>query len=109
MLCEALKGSAMTSLKCATARAIAFQCPLTHSQHASALGRVDAHALQIDELNGTKPTERIDLSGKGLSVASAIIIASCIKENGVLKELKCAAPTLLKGALAQTHIQAFPH
>ena len=26
-----------------------------------------------------------------LGVASAIIIASCIKENGVLKELKCAA------------------
>ena len=61
-------------------------------------GRVDHphHALQIDELNGTKPTERIDLSGgKGLSVASAIIIASCIKKNDVLKELKCAAPTPL--------------
>jgi hypothetical protein len=26
-----------------------------------------------------------------LGVASAIIIASCIKENDVLKELKCAA------------------
>jgi hypothetical protein len=35
--------------------------------------------------------EKIDLSGKKLSVASAIIIASCIKENHVLKELKCAA------------------
>ena len=46
--------------------------------------------LQIDELKGTKPTERIDLSGKGLGVASAIVIASCIKENRVLKELKCA-------------------
>ena len=57
----------------------------------SPLGSVDGHALQIDELKGTKPTERIDLSGKGLGVASAIIIASCIKENGVLKELKCAA------------------
>ena len=59
--------------------------------HASPLGSVDGHALQIDELKGTEPTERIDLSGKGLGVASAIIIASCIKENGVLKELKCAA------------------
>ena len=49
------------------------------------------HALQIDELKGTKPTEKIDLSRKGLGVASAFIIASCIKENGVLKELKCAA------------------
>ena len=52
---------------------------------------MDGHALQIDELKGTKPTEKIDLSGKGLGVASAIIIASCIKENDVLKELKCAA------------------
>mgnify|MGYP006082684819 CR=1 FL=1 len=56
-----------------------------------ALGSVDGHALQIDELKGTKPTEKIDLSNKRLGVASAIIIASCIKENGVLKELKCAA------------------
>ena len=46
--------------------------------------------LQIDELKGTKPTEKIDLSRKDLGVASAIIIASCIKGNGVLKELKCA-------------------
>ena len=61
------------------------------SPHASPLGSVDGHALQIDELKGTKPTKEIDLSGKGLGAASAIIIASCIKENGVLKELKCAA------------------
>ena len=47
--------------------------------------------LQIDELKGTTPTESIDLSDKGLGVASAFIIASCIKENSVLKELKCAA------------------
>ena len=52
---------------------------------------VDDHALQIDELRGTKRTETIDISGKCLGVASAFIIASCIKENGVLKELKCAA------------------
>jgi hypothetical protein len=59
----------------------------------SPCGSVDGHghALQINELKGTKPTEKIDLSGEGLSVAAAIIIASCIKENGVLKELKCAA------------------
>ena len=54
-------------------------------------GSVDGHPLLIDELKGTKPTEKIDLSGNGLGVASAIIIASWIKENGVLKELKCAA------------------
>ena len=40
---------------------------------------------------GTTPTEKINLSRKGLRVASAYIIASCIKENGVLKELRCAA------------------
>jgi len=55
------------------------------------LGRVDAHALQIDELTGTKPTKKINLSHKGLGVASAIIIASCIKGNDVLEALKCAA------------------
>ena len=50
---------------------------------------VDGHPLPIDELKGTKSTERIDLSGKGLGVASAIIIASCIKGNGSLKALRC--------------------
>ena len=54
-------------------------------------GSVDGHALQLDELKGTKPIEKIDLSRKRLGVASGIIIAACIKENGVLKELKCAA------------------
>ena len=58
-------------------------CPL--------LGSVDGYALKIDELRGTKPTEKLELSNKGLGVASALIIASCIKENRVLKELKCAA------------------
>ena len=58
--------------------------------HTSPLGSVDGHALSIDELKGTKPTEKIDLSRKRLGIASAIIIASCIKGNGVLKELKCA-------------------
>ena len=69
------------------------QRPLTLAActpHASTLGRVDQHALQIDDLTGTKPTEKIDLRWKPLGVASAIIIASCIKGNGVLKELKCA-------------------
>ena len=97
MLCEALKGSAVTSLKCATAPSNRFSAPARSHTHRMPLpfGSIDQDALQIDELNGTKPTERIDLSHKGLSVASAIIIASCLKENGVLKELKCAAPTPL--------------
>ena len=54
---------------------------------------VDGHALPIDELKGTKPVESVNLSDKKykVGVASAIIIAACIKENAVLKELKCAA------------------
>ena len=52
---------------------------------------VDGHPLPIDELRGTTPTEKIDLSSKGLGVASAIIIASCIKGNGSLKELRYGA------------------
>ena len=51
---------------------------------------VDGHVLPIDELKGSKPVESIDLSGKKLGSASAIIIGACIKENAVLKELKCA-------------------
>ena len=84
----------------------AFLSTPPDTQHVSLLGSVDGHALQIDELKGTKPAEKIDLSGKGLGdlwarskglgVASAIIIASCIKGNGVLKELKCiASPPVL--------------
>ena len=57
---------------------------------------IDGHALPIDELKGIKPVEAIDLSGKEdkIGVASGIIIAACIKENTVLKELKYAASPL---------------
>ena len=55
---------------------------------------VDGHALSIDELKGIKPVESIDLSRKRLCAASGIIIATCIKENTVLKELKCVAHPL---------------
>ena len=51
---------------------------------------VDGHPLPIDELKGTTPTEKIDLSNKELGPMSAIIIASCIKDNVSLKELRCA-------------------
>jgi hypothetical protein len=76
-----------------------------------ALDSVDGHALQIDELKGTKPTEKIDLSNKSLGVASTIIIASCIKENGVLKELKCAAArvfTFLSMSIGTLTLSPFP-
>ena len=55
---------------------------------------VDGHALPIDQLKGIKPVEAIDLSHKGLGVASGIIISACITENAVLKELKYAACSL---------------
>ena len=71
---------------------------------------VDGHALPIDELKGTKPVESIDLSRKGLEVASSIIIGACIKENSVLKELKCAACPLHLTALTAydaSHLRPF--
>jgi hypothetical protein len=71
---------------------LSCQCPLALTAFASPIGSVDGLTLQIDELKGTKPTEKINLSHKNLGVASAIIIASCIKGNGVLKELECATP-----------------
>ena len=69
---------------------------------------VDGHALPIDELKGTKPTEKIDLSHKRLGVASGIIIAACIKESGVLKELKCAAHPSVLAALAPPNMRSHP-
>ena len=53
---------------------------------------LDGFALPIKQLKGTDPVKSLDFSTKGLGVASASLslFASCIKENGVLKELKCA-------------------
>ena len=51
---------------------------------------LDGFAMPVKQLKGTDPVESLDFSNKGLGVASAFFIASCIKENGVLKELKCA-------------------
>ena len=75
------------------------QQPLTRCD--SLMRSVDGHALPIDELKGTKPVESIDLSGKkgAIGVASGIIIGACVKENVVLKELKCAPPFPSTGAL----------
>ena len=77
---------------------------------ASPLGSVDGSMrgspLQIDELMGTKPTEKIDLANESLGVASAIIIASCITENRVLKELECAAARVFAFVAAPTDKKA---
>ena len=58
---------------------------------------IDGHPLPINELKGTKPTESVDLSDKGYDIgfASGIIIAACIKDNPVLKQLKCACQPVL--------------
>ena len=59
----------------------------------SLMRSVDGHMLPIDEVKGIKPVESINLTGKKrkIGVAPAVIIAACIRENAVLKELKYAA------------------
>ena len=63
-------------------------CYWALSHTSCCLRSVDGHPLSIDELKGIKPVESIDLSEKGLNVASAIIIGACIKGNEHLRELK---------------------
>ena len=87
----------------------ACQSPLTLTACLSPLGSVDGLTLQIDELKGTTLTEKIDLSDKELGVASAIIIASCIKDNGVLKELKCAASPVFASVSAPVDTRLVSH
>ena len=55
---------------------------------------VDGHPLPIDELKGIKPVDSIDLSGKRLNIATAIIIGACIKGNEHLRQLKYCATRL---------------
>ena len=52
---------------------------------------LDGFALPIKTFNGTDPVESLNLSDKGLGVASAVVIASLISVNSSLMELKCAA------------------
>ena len=54
------------------------------------LGSLDGHDLQIKQLRGEEPVESIDLSRKGLTVLSAVVIASLISSNTATKSLKCA-------------------
>ena len=48
---------------------------------------LDGFALPVKELKGTDPVEMLDLSGKNLGVASAVVIASLIGVNGGLTSL----------------------
>ena len=45
---------------------------------------MDGFALPVKKLKGTDPVETLDLSGKNLGVASAVVIASLISVNGAL-------------------------
>ena len=51
---------------------------------------LDGHPLKIKELRGEEPVESIDLSNKGLGVASAVVIASLLVSNTTTKSLRCA-------------------
>ena len=49
-----------------------------------------AAPLRIKRLKGEEPVESIDLSSKGLKVASAVVIAGLISTNAVTKSIKSA-------------------
>ena len=49
---------------------------------------LDGHPLEIKKLRGEEPVEEIDLSGKGLTHLSAIVIASLLPSNRATKSLK---------------------
>ncbi len=48
---------------------------------------LDGFALPVKKLKGTDPVETLDLPGKNLGVASAVVIASLISVNGGLTSL----------------------
>ena len=52
------------------------------------LHSLNAYALDVKQLRGEDPVEAIDLSGKGLGIESAVIIASLISSNTATKNLK---------------------
>ena len=53
---------------------------------------LDGLPLPIKQLKGEEAVKAIDLSGRQLSVASAIVIARLIGANKAAKSLKCALP-----------------
>ena len=56
------------------------------------LHSLDGHPLPIKQLKGMEAIDIIDLSRKGLSFFSSIVIGSLISSNSVTKALKYAAP-----------------
>ena len=55
---------------------------------------MDGFALPVKKLKGTDPVEMLDLSGKNLGVASAVVIASLISVNGALTSLNLSSNNL---------------
>ena len=55
---------------------------------------LDGYALPIKKLKGTEPVKSLDLSGKKLGVASAIVIASLISVNGSLTSIDLSSNQL---------------
>ena len=55
---------------------------------------LDGFALPVKKLKGTDPVETLDLSGKELGVASAVVIASLICVNGGLTKMSLAKNVL---------------
>ena len=48
---------------------------------------LDGFDLPIKELKGVDAVDKLDFSSKGLGIASAIVIAECLKVNGSLNVL----------------------
>ena len=55
---------------------------------------LDGFALPVKKLQGTDPVETLDLSGKNLGVASAVVIASLICVNGGLTSINLSGNQL---------------
>ena len=49
---------------------------------------LDGFALPVKKLKGTDPVKTLDFSGKGLGVASAIVIAALISVNAELTNIE---------------------
>jgi hypothetical protein len=62
---------------------------------------LDGYAIPVKKLKGTDPVKTLDLSGKYLGVASAVVIASLISVNGGLNKI-----SLAKNKLGEEGIKA---
>ena len=65
---------------------------------------LDGYALPIKKLKGTEPVKSLDLSGKKLGVASAIVIASLISVNGALTSINLSENNLTNYGMDMTGI-----